>query len=153
MGIYTDDVVKKTSAEASNTGAVTNAIGNVATTLASVGAIAGGGAMARLGSKAGASAGALKTAQFGKDIQKMGFQMIGRNVGGFSGIVIASNIADAYQSYNYKEDIDNAIKSNNEIERQARKISTMPMNAVRKQFSQAGQELRRRKKGEGENGR
>lgn len=145
MGIYTDDVVKKSTAEASNTGAITNAIGNVATTLASVGAMAVGGAMA--------GAGSLKTAQVGKQIQKMGFQMIGRNVGGFSGIVIASNMADAYQQYNYKEDIDNMMKANGEIERQARKISTMPMNAVRKQFTQAGQELKRRKKGEGENGR
>lgn len=149
MGIYTDNVVKKSTAEASNVGAVTTVIGKVATTIASIGAMAGGGAMA----SAGASAGNVAKAQVGQQIQKMGFQMIGRNVGGFSGIVIASNMADAYQQYNYKTDIDNAIKENKEMEKQAKSITNIPANALRKQFSQSANELKRRKK-EGEpNGR
>jgi len=95
-GIYADHVAKKSTAQASNTGAVTNVIGNVAMVLAG-GAMAGlGGGMAKAGLAQGTAQGAQK-AVLGNQVQKMGFQLIGRQIGGFSGIVIGSNMADAWQ--------------------------------------------------------
>lgn len=96
MGIYTDAVTKQSQAQASNTGAVVNAVGNVAITLASMGV----GAVAGAGIKAGIAMGGAKglaKAQLGQQVQRMAFQMIGRQIGGFSGIVIGSNMADAVQ--------------------------------------------------------
>lgn len=154
--MYKEAVVQKTQAEASNVGAVTNVVGNVAMTIASIGAIAVGGAMAggavaggtagatagAGASGAGAVAGAVNKAQLGMQIQKMGIQMIGRQIGGFSGIVISSNIADAYQSYTYKNKLNDMMSEANEKTKSQKKLAQMPANIIAKNWSQAEQLLK-----------
>jgi len=114
MGIYTDAVVKQSQAKASNTGAVVDAVGSVAITIASMGmgawagsAIKAGTAMAKGATTASQVAKGMAKVQLGKRVQSMAFQMIGRQIGGFSGIVIGSNMAEAYQNKVYGEDIRN----------------------------------------------
>ena len=144
--MYKDALVQEVQAKSANTGALVNAVGNVAMTIASFGAIGAGGAMAKAGLAKGGAQG-LAQAKMGQSVQHMGAQLLGRQIGGFSGIVIASNISQAYQNKVYGMDMENLTDAVNTMKATENKMSNpdIPASWIRSTFSSAGAELRQRK--------
>lgn len=150
MGIYTDAVMKNESAKASNVGAITNVVGNVAMTLGGIASVGLGAGMTKVGISAGGEQG-LKNALLGQDIEKIGAQLIGRQVGGFSGIVISSNITSAYQNFKHGEQLRQLSDTTKITQSYSEKVAKMPSEWLRQQFSNVGQELKKRKKEDQQN--